>query len=186
MKRSGLSGGVVAVAGFWALALAAVSGALILSGKSDPAGVLASLDTSCLLEFSEKLLVRSESTRELLIMPVPEEKPAIPKQTLPFRGERPAIIGFASWYGGGDGLDGAPTASGEIFDAAALTAAHRTLPFGTLVRVTFLQTGESVVVRINDRGPFTPDRMIDLSRAAAELIGLARHGVGMVELEVLE
>ncbi len=107
---------------------------------------------------------------------------------LPSRGERSyseAIEGLASWYGGSDGLDGLYTASGERFDASAYTAAHRTLPFGTLVRVTYLKTGRSVIVRINDRGPAHAGRVIDLSRAAAAEIGLLPHGVGMVQLEIL-
>lgn len=103
------------------------------------------------------------------------------------RGERnysEAFRGMASWYGGADGLSGMPTASGEIFNAGDYTAAHRTLAFGSRVRVTYLKTGRSVIVRINDRGPFTPGRIIDLSRAAAAEIGLLPDGVGLVELEV--
>lgn len=91
--------------------------------------------------------------------------------------------GTASYYGAE--LAGNPTASGERFDPAELTAAHRTLPFGTRVRVTNASTGESVVVRINDRGPFHDDRVIDVSTAAAEAIGLKRAGTGTVELERL-
>lgn len=91
--------------------------------------------------------------------------------------------GAASWYG--PGFDGRRTANGETFDQNALTAAHRTLPFGTQVRVTYQGTGESVVVRINDRGPYAPGRVIDLSREAAEEIGLLGAGVGEVTLEVL-
>jgi rare lipoprotein A (peptidoglycan hydrolase) len=102
------------------------------------------------------------------------------------RGSGDVIQGLASWYGGSDGLDGLPTASGETFNASAYTAAHRTLAFGTLVRVTYLQTGRSVIVRINDRGPFIPGRIIDLSRAAAAEIGLLPHGVGPVQLEILK
>lgn len=103
------------------------------------------------------------------------------------RGERigTVIKGSASFYGGGDGLDGCPTASGEIFDASALTAAHRELPFGTRVKVTCLNTGKSVVVRINDRGPFNCNLILDLSRAAAEEIGLTSYGIGPVEIEIL-
>lgn len=103
------------------------------------------------------------------------------------RGERPveSIQGIASWYGGSDGLDGMRTASGEIFNAAAMTAAHPTLPFGTEVRVTYLRTGRSVVARINDRGPFLENRIIDLSRGAAEAIGLSSRGIGEVKLEIL-
>ena len=89
----------------------------------------------------------------------------------------------ASYYG--KGFAGRPTASGERFDPGLLTAAHRTLPFGTLVRVTDTLTGKSAVVRINDRGPFHGNRAIDLSEGAARKIGLARRGTGKVLLEVL-
>jgi rare lipoprotein A len=77
------------------------------------------------------------------------------------------------------------TATGERFDPTAMTAAHRTLPFGTRVRVTRLDTGNSVVVRINDRGPFKPGRVIDLSERAAENLGMTGIGVTPVRLEVL-
>lgn len=89
----------------------------------------------------------------------------------------------ASYYG--DGFAGRPTASGETFDPAAMTAAHRTLPFGSLVEVKHAASGRSVVVRINDRGPFHGDRGIDLSEAAARAIGLAEAGVGRVDLSLL-
>ncbi len=104
------------------------------------------------------------------------------------RGERTGTVikGSASWYGGGDGSDGRPTASGEIFDASALTAAHRELPFGTRLKVTSLNTGKSVVVRVNDRGPFNYNLILDLSRAAAEKIGLISCGIGQVEIEILD
>ena len=95
-------------------------------------------------------------------------------------------IGIASWYGGGEALS-RYTASGEVFNTNKLTAAHRELPFGTYVNVTFLQTGKSTIVRINDRGPnkkVHPDRIIDLSRAAAKEIGLT--GIGEVKIEVLK
>ncbi|WP_425229679.1 septal ring lytic transglycosylase RlpA family protein [Sphingomonas sp.] len=78
--------------------------------------------------------------------------------------------GIASWYDAA--FAGRPTASGERFDPAAMTAAHRTLPFGTFVQVTALTTGRSVVVRINDRGPGRRDRLIDLSRGAAGRLGM--------------
>ncbi|MBM0170924.1 septal ring lytic transglycosylase RlpA family protein [Altererythrobacter sp. C41] len=102
--------------------------------------------------------------------------------------EEPAMrslgSGVASYYG--RRFHGRPTASGERFDMNGLTAAHRTLPFGSKVRVTNPRTGKSVVVRINDRGPFSGKRTIDLSRAAAEEIGLVRAGHGRVELELFE
>jgi peptidoglycan lytic transglycosylase len=95
-------------------------------------------------------------------------------------------VGWASWYGARH--HGRQTASGERFSMHALTAAHRSLPLGTPVRVTHLATGQQVHVTINDRGPFVDQqrRIIDLSRAAAERIGLLRHGVGRVRIEVLE
>jgi rare lipoprotein A len=95
-------------------------------------------------------------------------------------------LGWASWYGARH--HGRQTASGERFSMYALTAAHRSLPLGTPVLVTNLETGQQVNVTINDRGPFVDQqrRIIDLSRAAAERIGLLRHGVGRVRIEVLE
>ena len=92
--------------------------------------------------------------------------------------------GVASYYG--RRFHGRRTANGERFDMNALTAAHKTLPFGSRVRVTNTRNGESVVVRINDRGPFVRGRHIDLSRKAAEQIGIVRSGHGRVELELLD
>lgn len=92
--------------------------------------------------------------------------------------------GSASYYA--SRFHGRRTASGEAFDNGAMTAAHRTLPFGSLVRVTNEANGRSVVVRINDRGPFTRGRLIDVSRAAAEELGLVARGHATVSLELLE
>lgn len=92
--------------------------------------------------------------------------------------------GLASWYGGK--FHGQPTASGEIYDAGKLTAAHKSLPFGTLVRVVNLENGNSIVVRINDRGPFVAGRIIDLSQAAAATLGITGKGVAPVRLELVE
>lgn len=95
-----------------------------------------------------------------------------------------ALAGLATYYG--PGFHGRRTASGERFDSRALTAAHRTLRFGTRVRVTSVRTGRSVVVRINDRGPFgRRERIIDLSVGAARRIGLDRAGVMQVRLEIV-
>ncbi len=91
--------------------------------------------------------------------------------------------GVASWYG--NPYNGRPTASGEIYNMYAMTAAHRTLPFGTMVRVHDLDNGRTVVVRINDRGPFVGGRIIDLSYAAAETMGMVGPGTAHVELEIL-
>lgn len=92
--------------------------------------------------------------------------------------------GTASWYGGR--FHGRRTASGEIFDASRLTAAHRSLPFGTRVRVTNLENGRRVVVRVNDRGPWRSGRIIDLSREAARSLGFLARGTVSVRLQVLE
>jgi rare lipoprotein A len=94
------------------------------------------------------------------------------------------IQGKASFYG--SEFNGRKTANGEIYDETALTAAHRTLPFGTVLRVTNLRNGLSVIVRINDRGPFHPDRVLDLSKTAAEEINLIMYGVTDIEAEILD
>jgi rare lipoprotein A len=90
-------------------------------------------------------------------------------------------VGTASWYG--PGFHGHETASGEMFDQHALTAAHRTLPLGTEAKVTNLATGQSVKVTINDRGPYVQGRQLDLSQAAAKQIGLTKQGVAKVKIE---
>ncbi|MBQ1498214.1 MAG: septal ring lytic transglycosylase RlpA family protein [Sphingomonas sp.] len=92
--------------------------------------------------------------------------------------------GEASYYA--DRFAGRRTASGEAYDPSDFTAAHRSLPFGTRVRVTDIGSGRSVVVRINDRGPWDKGRLIDISRAAANEIGLARRGRGTVSLALAE
>lgn len=119
---------------------------------------------------------------------------AEPLSTVPNRPKRSVQIslgpirlrsnGWASWYG--PGFSGNMSASGEVFNENAMTAAHRTLPFGTLVQVTNLDNGRTVVVRINDRGPFSGDRLIDLSSAAARVLGLIQSGVAPVRLDVVE
>ncbi|WP_224199290.1 MULTISPECIES: septal ring lytic transglycosylase RlpA family protein [Pacificimonas] len=96
----------------------------------------------------------------------------------------PAGEGQASYYG--PGLEGNPTASGETFDPEKLTAAHRSLPIGSMVRVTHSRSGESVTVRINDRGPFHGNRIIDLSVAAARELGMLNSGTARVRLELLD
>ncbi|MFQ6117975.1 MAG: septal ring lytic transglycosylase RlpA family protein [Candidatus Bipolaricaulia bacterium] len=93
-------------------------------------------------------------------------------------------VGIASWYG--PGFHGNRTANGEIYDMYALTAAHKTLPFGTIVKVVDLDTGRSVVVRINDRGPFIKGRIIDLSYAAAQELGMVQKGLAKVGLKIVK
>ena len=117
-----------------------------------------------------------ESTTEMLSRMAPAPGLRLPK---PLEAERPHDqAGMASWYG--PGLHGRRTASGERFDQYALTAAHPSLPFGTLVCVLSPNNGKSVVVRINDRGPFSKKRIIDLSKGAAQALEMS--GLRAVEL----
>lgn len=105
--------------------------------------------------------------------------------TVPRSTDRPVTeTGVASYYA--KTLDGWRTANGERYDSQALTAAHRTLPFGSQVRVTNLDNGRSVVVRINDRGPHVENRVIDLSYAAARKLQFLHEGTARVSLEVLD
>lgn len=107
-----------------------------------------------------------------------DTRPLLPGPRL--NGQGHALTGVASYY-----WQGQTTAMGEAFDKHAMTAAHKTLPFGTKVKVTRVDNGDSVVVRINDRGPFKPGRVIDLSEGAAESLGITNAGIAPVRLEVL-
>lgn len=120
---------------------------------------------------------------------VAEKKPvtAEPEKTAPVPAAKPAspdeqMIGFASWYG--PGFQGEKTASGEPYNQDELTAAHKVLPMNTWVQVTNLENDKKVVVRINDRGPYKKDRIIDVTRKAAELLDFKEQGVARVSLEV--
>jgi rare lipoprotein A len=95
--------------------------------------------------------------------------------------------GEASWYGGdGDGFAGGVTASGEIYDPSALTCAHRTLPFGTIIEVENLSTGRHTTLRVNDRGPFMRGRILDVSQRGAQDLGMLQHGVGHIRLQTVD
>jgi rare lipoprotein A len=115
-------------------------------------------------------------------------KPAAPSLPIATPSAQPTVRsvsnGQASWYG--PGFYGNRTANGEVFRPGTLTAAHRTLPFGTKVRVTNLWNGRTAVVRINDRGPFHGNRVIDLAHGAANQLGVVASGVAQVKLEVLQ
>ena len=110
---------------------------------------------------------------------------AVAKKHTPFAknaaGTQVASHGLASFY-----TEGTQTASGERFDTNELTAAHRTLPFGTRLRVTNVATGRSVTVRVNDRGPFVPGRDVDVSYSAAETLGMVGRGIAKVKLDVVQ
>jgi rare lipoprotein A len=105
---------------------------------------------------------------------------------LPFGAARATVTvqeGLVSWYG--EQFHDRPTASGQLFDSTAMTMAHPTLPFGTKVKVTNLRNGRSVVLTVNDRGPFVGKRIADLSQAAAATLGMLRRGIAHARLEVL-
>jgi rare lipoprotein A len=110
-----------------------------------------------------------------------------PSEGRPLELREPVWIetGVASWYGGNDGFEGKPTASGEIYDSSRLTAAHRQLPLGTIVDVQNVENSRTVRVRINDRGPFVKGRVIDLSKAAAREIGVLGPGTANVRIALI-
>ena len=114
----------------------------------------------------------------------PTVTPGVVQLDKPRELKPPSEIGVASFYA--DNYHGRKTASGETFDMHALTAAHPTYRFGTRVKVTHLESHRSVIVRINDRGPFVKGRVIDLSLAAAEQLRMVRSGLAQVKLEILE
>jgi len=119
---------------------------------------------------------------------VTNRRVAVTKKHTPFASDKKnaaetqvASHGLASFY-----TEGTQTASGEKFDTHELTAAHRTLPFGTRLRVTNVTTGRSVTVRVNDRGPFVPGRDVDVSYSAAETLGMVGRGIAKVKLDVVQ
>jgi len=120
----------------------------------------------------------------------PKDSSVSPPVQAPQETERPEVrepsfvhTGHASWYG--PRFEGKRTASGEIFDAEQFTAASRVLPLGSRARVTNLENGKSVEVKINDRGPFVDGRIIDVSRAAARVLGMLQSGIARVRVELL-
>ena len=124
---------------------------------------------------TEETVERIPSVQPQAKAEVPAAKPAGKPTNLP------ANVGKASWYG--PGFTGKKTASGKIFDDGKFTAAHKTLPLGSTARITNLSNGKSVKVEINDRGPYTGNRIVDLSRAAARAIGMVDDGIVQVRVE---
>jgi rare lipoprotein A len=121
----------------------------------------------------KKELAKEESKEEKLTAPEKIEK----------RDSKGVQYGIASWYG--SDFHGRATSSGEIYDMYQLTCAHNTLPLGTLVMVTNLENGNSLELKVNDRGPFVKDRIIDLSYAAARILGMWEKGTASVKVEVI-
>jgi len=128
-------------------------------------------------------MLKSEAVKAALILCGLSLCAALPAQANDKVEALKTITGPASWYG--SKFHGRTTANGERYNMNAMTAAHKTLPFGTKVRVTNQRTGKAVTVRINDRGPFVGNRVIDLSRGAAQAVGMISQGVASVKIEVL-
>lgn len=160
-----------------ALAIAVATGSALSTGAAA---------TSLLVTHLEHRVEMQAANGPLAPAPAPPAPPTVSRSTrhpllASLRGN--PLHGLASWYG--SVWNGHKTASGETFDETQLTAAHKTLPLGTLVRVTNLRSMRSVVVRINDRGTLAPNRVIDLSSAAARELGMMEQGLAHVKLEVL-
>jgi rare lipoprotein A len=151
--------------------------------RFSPLGILLSI---ALLSQSCGMIARSSqgSVPEMVSVPQPSiAKPEPVKRPTELKGAVNVQTGQASWYG--NAFAGKPTASGEIFNHELLTAAHRSLPLGTKVRVTNVTNGKSVEVKVNDRGPYADGRIIDLSRAAARALGMIEDGLAEVRLETI-
>jgi rare lipoprotein A len=156
-----------------AATLAACAQSSVVTDKSG--SLAASRQPSAEPNRNASLFVRNRHAAVAAKKPVPSasDKPAT--------GTQDASYGLASYYSYDP-----QTASGEKFNPNEMTAAHRTLPFGTRLRVTNVATGRSVTVRVNDRGPFVPGRVVDVSRSAAETLGMTGQGVAKVKLDVVQ
>jgi rare lipoprotein A len=156
------------------------SAALVLAGSAQMPVHAAGFSSGTLPSFS---IIPAESAPSFdeRFLHKPQMAPLTPGQQIATAGTQ---VGQASWYG--PGFYGGRTASGEVFRPGTYTAAHRWLPLGTRVRVTNLNNGLKAVVRINDRGPFSGGRIIDLAHGAASALGLTSSGIAQVRLEVLD
>jgi len=152
------------------------------------ASLAACAQSSVVTQKSEAVVVSRQASLDHRRRPSPEtiRRVAVTKKHTPFASNKDAdktqvaSQGVASFY-----TEGTQTANGEKFNTHDLTAAHRTLPFGTRLRVTNVSTGRSVTVRVNDRGPFIPGRDVDVSYSAAETLGMLDDGVAKVKLDVV-
>lgn len=168
--------GLAPARGLAALAWVALLAASVQAQEPDAQGALDF--ESGFADFAVEPLPHHHPDQAVDITEIEPEREPVAGEVIEYLGR-----GHASYYG--RRFAGRPTASGEVFNPRDLTAAHRTLPFGSMVRVTNRSNGRSVVVRINDRGPFVEGREIELSRAAAKEIRLLSRGVGEVDLELL-
>lgn len=182
MLRTMMKAAFALVAGVMMQAAGAEAAWQCVGSKAVCAKAHAGLHKQSVKHASTKTHKTAHVTKKKTHAKVASSKPAkVAKKSKGGSGGSSYQSGVASWYGGK--FHGRQTASGEIYNQNALTAAHRSLPFGTKVRVTNTATGNSVVVRINDRGPFVGGRVIDLSRAAASSLGI--DGLGRVKIAVL-
>jgi rare lipoprotein A len=149
------------------------------------ASLAACAQSSVVTQESVLLAARRQASPEHNRTTLIARRVAVAKKHTPFAKNvaetQVASHGLASFY-----TEGTQTASGERFDTNELTAAHRTLPFGTRLRVTNVATGRSVTVRVNDRGPFVPGRVVDVSYSAAETLGMVGSGIAKVKLDVVQ
>jgi rare lipoprotein A len=140
-----------------------------------------------LIAFSLLLLMGCMPKRSVVLerrMPLPERREGRDRaRDVEKRESKEVQYGVASWYG--PDFHGRPTSSGEIYDMHQLTCAHNTLPLGTIVMVTNLDNGKSLELKVNDRGPFVKERIIDLSYAAAQMLGVWEKGTALVKVEVV-
>ncbi len=131
-----------------------------------------------------KLLMGWSVAALVAILPQSVAEPANYINTIaPVVQKTPYQVGVSSWYG--EECSGNPTANGELFDMNGLTAAHRELPFGTRIRVTNLRNHRSLILRVNDRGPGIPGRILDVSMEAAKRLGFVQRGLVTVQIEIL-
>lgn len=156
------------------------SAALLLAGTAQMSANAAGFSSGTLPSFST-FPTDSVPSLDDRFLQKPRIAPMAPGQQIASVGTQ---VGQASWYG--PGFYGGRTANGEVFRPGTYTAAHRWLPFGTRVRVTNLNNGLKAVVRINDRGPFSGGRIIDLAHGAASALGVTSSGIAQVRLEVLD
>src|ERR1700730_1597198 len=163
--------------GFWVYWLAIASlGSLIVSSVSADANV-----SRKMREFAASVVAPAQDPNAPGIAPLTEAQPGEPETSPPLV---VAQVGIASWYG--PWFRGRLTANGEIFDDTKLTAAHRTLPLASKVKVTNLENGKSIEVTVNDRGPYIAGRVLDLSTRAAQVLGMEKAGLALVRIEVLQ
>jgi len=180
MRRKGTRALALALIGLIAAAPAQAIGGPAQTVDLDSSARLKSLDATVQALAADAAAAPATATAPDSTAPdsATPDSTGAPSQTF-----EPAGQGEASYYGAE--LAGNRTASGERFNPAAFTCAHRSLPIGSMVRVTNLANGRSVVVRVNDRGPFVHSRIIDVSLAAAREIGLVRAGRGQVRLDLI-